>query len=112
MLVGPPVGGALFNRFGFRGPCIFGVIITMVDLVGRLLIIERKDAIRYGFDPALVLREDDSGKSQTEAQAVESTQGSVNDAQERVSSSPLAVIVKLAKSPRALAAFFCTLIWG
>ncbi|VDC00288.1 unnamed protein product [Peniophora sp. CBMAI 1063] len=112
MLIGPPVGGALFNRFGFRGPCIFGVIITMIDLVGRLLIIERKDAIRYGFDPALVLEEQDAEKSENDAPAIDDAQGSVNDTRERVSSSPLAVIVKLAKSPRALTALFCTFIWG
>jgi hypothetical protein len=51
-LVGPPVGGALFNRFGIRGPCIFGVMVISVDLIGRLLLIERKEALALGFDPA------------------------------------------------------------
>jgi MFS transporter, DHA1 family, solute carrier family 18 (vesicular amine transporter), member 1/2 len=51
-LVGPPVGGALFNRFGIRGPCIFGIIIISVDLIGRLLLIERREALALGFDPA------------------------------------------------------------
>ncbi|KZV61838.1 MFS general substrate transporter [Peniophora sp. CONT] len=111
LLLGPPVGGALFSRFGFRGPCIFGVIVTMVDLVGRLLIIERKDAIRYGFDPALVLEKNDA-ETQAESSAVEEIHAPINDAQDRVALSPLAVIAKLGKSPRALAAFFVTLIWG
>jgi DHA1 family solute carrier family 18 vesicular amine transporter 1/2 len=51
-LVGPPVGGALFNRFGIRGPCIFGITVISVDLIGRLLLIERKEALALGFDPA------------------------------------------------------------
>jgi hypothetical protein len=51
-LVGPPVGGALFNRFGIRGPCIFGVMVISVDLIGRLLLIERREALALGFDPA------------------------------------------------------------
>jgi hypothetical protein len=51
-LVGPPVGGALFNRFGIRGPCIFGIMVISVDLIGRLLLIERREALALGFDPA------------------------------------------------------------
>jgi MFS family permease len=53
LLLGAPVGGALYGAFGFRGPFIFGIIITVLDLIGRLLIIERKDALRYGYDPTL-----------------------------------------------------------
>jgi DHA1 family solute carrier family 18 vesicular amine transporter 1/2 len=51
-LVGPPVGGALFDRFGIRGPCIFGIMVISVDLIGRLLLIERREALALGFDPA------------------------------------------------------------
>lgn len=51
-LVGPPVSGALFDRFGIRGPCIFGIMVISVDLVGRLLLIERREALAWGFDPA------------------------------------------------------------
>lgn len=50
-LVGPPVGGALYQRWGFRAPFIFGIIITGIDLVARLLLIERREAIRWGVDP-------------------------------------------------------------
>ncbi|EJF58463.1 MFS general substrate transporter [Dichomitus squalens LYAD-421 SS1] len=46
-LVGPPVAGALDNRFGFRGPFIFGVIVTSIEFIWRLLIIERKDAVQW-----------------------------------------------------------------
>jgi DHA1 family solute carrier family 18 vesicular amine transporter 1/2 len=53
LLLGAPVGGALYGAFGFRGPFIFGIIITVLDLIGRLLIIERKNALRYGYDPTL-----------------------------------------------------------
>jgi len=51
MVIGPPVGGSLYERFGFRGPYIFVVIVAFGDLIGRLLVIERKDALKYGFDP-------------------------------------------------------------
>ena len=50
-LIGPPVGGALFDRFGIRGPSLFGIIVISIDLVGRLLLIERSEALAWGFDP-------------------------------------------------------------
>ncbi|CDO70927.1 hypothetical protein BN946_scf184829.g35 [Trametes cinnabarina] len=46
-LIGPPVAGALDKRFGFRAPFIFGIIVTVIELIGRLLIIERKEAERW-----------------------------------------------------------------
>lgn len=54
-LVGPPVGGALFDRFGIRGPCIFAIMVISVDLIGRLLLIERREALALGFDPAVII---------------------------------------------------------
>ncbi|KAK7026072.1 hypothetical protein VNI00_015718 [Paramarasmius palmivorus] len=54
-LLGPPLGGALYERFGFRGVCIFGIIGAVIDLVARLIVIERKDALEWGFDPQSVI---------------------------------------------------------
>lgn len=51
-MVGTPVGGSLYARFGFRAPFIFGEICTAVDLILRLLIIERDAALTWGYDPA------------------------------------------------------------
>jgi hypothetical protein len=51
LLLGAPVGGALYGTLGYRAPFIFGIIVTVLDLVGRLLIIERKNALKYGWDP-------------------------------------------------------------
>jgi MFS transporter, DHA1 family, solute carrier family 18 (vesicular amine transporter), member 1/2 len=53
-VVGPPAGGALYSRFGFRGPIIFGIIVTFLDLVGRLLVIERHEALQWGIDPTIL----------------------------------------------------------
>lgn len=39
-LVGPPVGGALYARWGYRAPFIFTILFTLVDFAGRVLIIE------------------------------------------------------------------------
>jgi len=39
-LLGPPVGGALYARWGYRAPFVFGMIFTALDLVGRVLVVE------------------------------------------------------------------------
>ncbi|KAG1716792.1 hypothetical protein ID866_390 [Astraeus odoratus] len=51
LLVGSPVGGALYSRFGFHAPFIFGVICATLDLLARLLVIERHEAVKWGVDP-------------------------------------------------------------
>ncbi|KAI0825235.1 MFS general substrate transporter [Trametes gibbosa] len=145
-LVGPPVAGALDKRFGFRGPFIFGIIVTVVELIGRLLIIERSAAERIDASfTTLVARNGSScavaygateeekreeHPTQVSAQVVrtehEATQSStpvpsrtptgfaqVQDAfQDPVQLSLLVLLLKLIKSPRALAAVFLTLSYG
>ncbi|EPQ61048.1 MFS general substrate transporter [Gloeophyllum trabeum ATCC 11539] len=64
VLVGPPVGGALYHTFGYRGPFIFGIIVSVIDLIGRLLIIERKDALLWGIDPASLPEPDQEQNAQ------------------------------------------------
>ena len=64
-VIGPPVGGLLYDRLGYRAPFVFSEICTILDLVGRLLIIERKYALEWGVDPAAL----STGKQQ-EAQHV------------------------------------------
>jgi MFS transporter, DHA1 family, solute carrier family 18 (vesicular amine transporter), member 1/2 len=51
-LIGPTAGGGIYQHFGWRGPFIFGIVGTLIDFVGRLLVIERTDALVYGYDPA------------------------------------------------------------
>jgi hypothetical protein len=71
-LLGPPLGGTLYGRFGFRGPFIFGIAVTAADLVGRLLIIERKNALKWGYDPHTARRPRDTEQSeQGQGRAVE-----------------------------------------
>jgi hypothetical protein len=57
LLLGAPVGGALYGTLGYRAPFIFGIIFTVLD---RLLIIERKNVLKYGWDP----REEILGKEE------------------------------------------------
>ena len=51
-MVGPPIAGALDASYGFRAPFYFSIAFAGLDLIIRLLVIERKDAIPWGVDPA------------------------------------------------------------
>jgi len=152
LVVGPPVGGALYSNIGFRAPFIFGEICTAVDLLGRLLIIEHKDAVSWNADLAAVpeaydsqpdlTHEDDMFDETTENTPLLRPSGppytdvtsikSLDDHDEALSSAsstvhatssedvsaccqPLslaAVVLKLAKSPRALVALIITFSYG
>ncbi|TEB33405.1 MFS general substrate transporter [Coprinellus micaceus] len=98
---------ALYERFGFRGPFIFGVIFSVVDLIGRFVIIERKDSIKWGVDPLLLttFAEGDAGKRRRSAEGKA----------EEPKAKPLSFIAvggKLIKSPRAVSAFVLALLYG
>ncbi|KAG6891111.1 hypothetical protein C0995_014201 [Termitomyces sp. Mi166 len=136
-LIGPPVGGALFARFGYRGPFILGIAWTIVDLVARLLIIERKEALQYSMDSHQVDADKEKSGNQHSglpdqlpveeekfAPERDNTLMSENvpplscsdadkDKQQKLSRRSLMVILlKLTKSSRALVAFFLTFAYG
>ena len=50
-LVAPPVAGILYQRWGFRSPFIFGIAVAGGDLLARMLLIERHEAMKWGVDP-------------------------------------------------------------
>lgn len=107
--------------------------MTAVDLIGRLLIIERKDALKHGVDPAAIGSKEEQttldpektdGNEAEAAPAAAPTgeEGVYNQTDERPADaaelankprlSLLAVVGKFARSPRALAIMFCTLLYG
>ncbi|KAJ8295615.1 putative MFS-type transporter C18.02 [Rhodotorula toruloides] len=45
--IGPPIGGALYRHLGWRAPFIFLLVLLVVDIVLRLLIIEKKTALMW-----------------------------------------------------------------
>ncbi|GAA6036084.1 hypothetical protein JCM8097_006605 [Rhodosporidiobolus ruineniae] len=45
--IGPPVGGTMYARLGYRAPFIFSLILVGVDLLLRLCIIEKHQALRW-----------------------------------------------------------------
>ncbi|GAA6018444.1 hypothetical protein JCM11491_007000 [Sporobolomyces phaffii] len=45
--IGPPAGGAIYERFGWRGPFVFSIILVVIDLLMRLVIIEKHHALEW-----------------------------------------------------------------
>lgn len=135
MLLGPPLGGALYSRFGFHGPFILTIIITAVDLIARVLIIERKQALLFGVDPAAQRASSSSSEEQVaeipgpadgpqdEGTPATHIQGEkregyrenieYRDAREKTDNLSYKRVFKiLLKSPRALTVTYNTLIYG
>lgn len=129
--MGPLLGGILYEHFGFRGPIILGIIVTAVDLIGRLLIIERKDALKWGVDPpasssskkehielgdVTTKSEKDGGSiSRESAPRAVMEVPSASTAIAPIRHAPLSligVVRKLARSPRALAVMLNVLVYG
>ncbi|KAG8759496.1 hypothetical protein FRC14_005784 [Serendipita sp. 396] len=102
-LVGPPVGGVLNDKLGYRSPFIFAICFCVLDLIGRLLIIEKDDAARW-------IAQEPTEETQVGAEN-ENVTPSVKS-RERSQLSVLKVIVKLGRSKRAFVAFVNVFIYG
>ncbi|KAL1744708.1 major facilitator superfamily domain-containing protein [Schizophyllum fasciatum] len=112
-ILGPPIGGALYQRFGFRGPFVFGMGCCVVDLIGRIAIIERKEALRWGVDPAAeVLNESTSERPRSPAPDVAAHAASTALHGKPRRFTAMQVISKLGHSPRATVAVAVTFLWG
>lgn len=136
VILGPPLGGLLYDHFGFRGPFVFGIAVAFVDLVGRLLIIESKLGLLEATAPApalattppipisdtIVFPDTTNANDQTGATSIPMTPRASSrtsqptdvdsESQEKAQLSLWQVLVQLAKSPRALSALFVTLTNG
>ncbi|KAF8213645.1 major facilitator superfamily domain-containing protein [Mycena galopus ATCC 62051] len=132
-LAGPPIGGALYSRFGYRGPFVCGIIVALFDLIGRLLIIERKDALRWNIDPAAAPVDSNEEKTAgspnatlaaapvdaDEEKAAESPNAtapvdaeSPDTTQSEIRLSLVGVMTRLFRSPRAVVVIAVTFLYG
>lgn len=100
-LVSPPLGGVLDEKMGYRAPFILGMCVCVVDLVGRLLLIEKDQARKWETPPPEQQVEDGVERPQ-----------SIPPQRSRSQLSVLKVISRLMRSKRAFIAFFNTFIYG
>ena len=133
------MAGTLYANYGYKAPFYFGIAIASVDLIARILVVERKDAIRWGVDPAAdpartqslanessrALFAVDSGLSSvgslipsthTNAEGTVRSEISVNQAPPDDATqhtiTPLDVLLRLVTSPRAVVCVFSTFVYG
>ncbi|KAI0762569.1 MFS general substrate transporter [Fomes fomentarius] len=142
-LAGPPVAGALDQRFGFRGPFILGIIITTFEFVCRLLIIERHEAALWDSSLRRLMVESNAsrgrayGTTDAEKRDEQPPQATIQPpADEEIAIVPesepvaeapshattlttrsqppaqLSILLKLVKSPRAMAPALLALAFG
>ncbi|KAK4048805.1 hypothetical protein OIV83_004571 [Microbotryomycetes sp. JL201] len=45
--IGPPIGGVLYDRLGYRAPFIFSLILIAIDAILRMLVIEKHVALKW-----------------------------------------------------------------
>jgi MFS family permease len=50
-VAGSPIGGALYQNLGYKAPFIFCIILFVVDIVGCILVIEKRVAQKW-IDPS------------------------------------------------------------
>ncbi len=140
-MLAPPIGGILYSRFGFRGPFIFSLIAAFIDLVSRFIIIEPKEAMKWGSEcgmgpksdeppieappkevamtvniPGPLPRvdfEDQTGPKTHAVSGASEENGIASSIQ--VADKPLSlvqVMLKLSNSPRALVALVISFVYG
>ncbi|OCH86034.1 MFS general substrate transporter [Obba rivulosa] len=114
-LMGPPIGGALYDRWGYRAPFIFGIIFTVFDMAGRILIVEKRNL------PPMEQTEQTSGDADPEKEA-KSTNGTTTQFEpvpsaESPASTPapelsvFGVLWKLLRSSRTIVTLAVTFVW-
>jgi len=132
--MGSPIGGVLYQKSGFHAPFIFCLGMTAVDFIGRLFVIEKKDAVKWtdenirkstiDYSPSLnqdlpCNRSDELADEKTD-NAVQHTLPTVNHLQREGSALPsdldktsqLQAVCMLLRSPRATTALLTTFIFG
>ncbi|GAA5904707.1 MFS transporter [Sporobolomyces salmoneus] len=126
--IGPPSGGAIYDRYGWRGPFIFSIILIGIDLLMRLFIIEKHEALEWVKSGVEIKNFEapgwNEGKSETEKKELEETdtesqtlggaEGGAMQIEAVKSRIPAHWIGlwEMMKNPRALTSFVITLIYA
>jgi MFS transporter, DHA1 family, solute carrier family 18 (vesicular amine transporter), member 1/2 len=50
-ILAPPIGGVLYEQLGFHAPFVFSLSLLVFDMIGRILVIEHKQALKWSLDP-------------------------------------------------------------
>ena len=105
MLFAPHLGRILYARLGFRAPFIMGIIVSFLDLVFRLLLIEPGKSTQVDVSIEKKKQAVPHNKLSREKDAAEKVG-------ETVYHSSFAIIWVLLRSPRAMVACVDTFVYG
>ena len=97
----------MFEKLGFRAPFILSIALAAVDLIGRLLVIEKAEAVKW-------LEEDKQpGDSSGPTQGVDGTTNeTVASSGQAQQLSVIQVVIALSKNRQAVTAFIETFCYG
>ncbi|GJJ08878.1 hypothetical protein Clacol_003098 [Clathrus columnatus] len=128
--IGPTIGGALYNSLGFHAPFIFSLGLLGFDLILRFLVIEKRDAVRWGFDPTAACLQGGNNNNQdfdvetstSEPDTIKNKEKGLENETEIPADlsrneishhqSSLQLMLTILKSKRAMAAALVILIYG
>ncbi|WVQ82530.1 hypothetical protein IAT38_004659 [Cryptococcus sp. DSM 104549] len=116
--IGPPIGGALYDRLGWHAPFIFCIIICAIDLIMRLFVLERSDLRKWeekhGVVPPAAERSDlvEGGTPHAEHAHVNHLTKAEKENLFGKELSPWMVMVTLVSSPRGMTSFLVVFAFG
>lgn len=115
-IIGPPLGGVLYERLGWRAPTTLGLVMTALDLIGRVWVVERATALEWqAMKQQAKGRAVESARELVAAEAnrreAPSSSGSSTDAVARVELTPWGVLKILLGSARGLTIFGLTFVY-
>jgi hypothetical protein len=92
---------------------LFGIIAAAIDLIGRLLIIERVEALKWSHDPrGRPVSHEPHVEEKPAANTVEVTEAETHADASETPPTLLYVLLRLFKSTRAMAVFAIALVYG
>ncbi|KAI5475475.1 MFS multidrug transporter [Pseudohyphozyma bogoriensis] len=121
-VIGPPVGGVLYERMGYRAPFVFALCLLFVDLVLRMVLIEKHVALKWvrsgvdvpGFEaPGYVAPTSPAAPSiPLDSNAPPSKAQKKEEEENKPVPSQLSALLSMMVNPRAMTAFVLTLFYG
>lgn len=121
LIIATPIGGLLYGQLGYRAPFIFGMICTAIDLIGRLIVLEKGDVEQWRLAELAAQTQEVPGTSHEEHKAEKNATGPQEHASQPVESlvsgeeprlSEMQVLKRLLMSFRPVVVLLLSFVWG
>ncbi|KAI8145244.1 major facilitator superfamily domain-containing protein [Fennellomyces sp. T-0311] len=98
---GSPIGGALFQHFGYYAPFLFCIAFTVIDFFLRFLVVERRNNPKEWFEPENTIEKNETSNEATESSDVKSHSGPSSDMSSASNNNTSSTVVE----PKAFSSF-------